>query len=189
MKNKENQRGGYTGQGIYSNKTHPKTYSIWYSMLNRCYNKKTTQNPSYKHCSVSKEWKCFQNFAKWFDENYKESWHLDKDIIFKGNKIYSSETCCFVPREINNLFTKTDTLRGEYPIGVTKRVGIKGFRVRILIRNKDFHLGTFDTSEEAFQAYKVAKENYIKEIADEWRKQITEKVYEAMYKYEVEITD
>ena len=87
------------------------------------------------------------------------------------------------------MFTKTDTLRGEYPIGVTKRVGIKGFRVRILIRNKDFHLGTFDTSEEAFQAYKVAKENYIKEIADEWRKQITEKVYEAMYAYQVEITD
>ena len=50
-------------------------------------------------------------------------------------------------------------------------------------------MGTFDTSEEAFQAYKVAKEQYIKEVADKWREQIEPRVYKAMYKYQVEITD
>lgn len=45
-------------------------------------------------------------------------WALDKDILVKGNKIYSPETCCFVPQEINNLFTKRKSCRGTLPIGV-----------------------------------------------------------------------
>lgn len=45
------------------------------------------------------------------------------------------------------------------------------------------------TPEEAFQVYKVAKETYIKEVADEWKDKINPKVYQAMYNYQVEITD
>ena len=37
--------------------------------------------------------------------------------------------------------------------------------------------------------HKTAKEAYIKEVADKWRGQITEQVYEAMYNYKVEIDD
>ena len=69
-----------------------------------------------------------------------------------------------------------------------KKVG-KRFEARLYIKNNPIHLGTFDTPEEAFKAYKIAKEVYIKKVADKWRGQITEPCYEAMYAYKVEITD
>ena len=112
---------------------------------------------------------------------------LDKDILLKGNKIYSPETCCFVPQEINNLFIKRLRGRGKYPIGVSLNKG-KYFS-EISCGNTRISLGYFDTPQEAFQAYKTAKEAYIKEVADKWRGQITEQVYEAMYNYKVEIDD
>ena len=47
----------------------------------------------------------------------------------------------------------------------------------------------FDTPEEAFQTYKEFKENYIKQVADEYKDKIPEKLYEAMINYKIEITD
>ena len=74
-------------------------------MLIRCYNKKDLEkNPTYKNTTVCIEWCNFQNFAQWFEKNYIDDWALDKDILVKGNKVYSPETCCFVPREINEVF-------------------------------------------------------------------------------------
>lgn len=86
-------------------------YSTWLSMLKRCYNIEFQfKHSSYIGCSVHEDWHNFQNFAKWYDENYysigNERIALDKDILVKGNKIYSPETCIFVPHNINNLFTK-----------------------------------------------------------------------------------
>ena len=145
------------------------------------------KQPSYIGCLVDEEWHNFQNFAEWFEDNYVEGWHLDKDILIKGNKIYSPETCCFVPLEINSLFTKSDKIRGEYPIGVSKKD--KKYQANVNKNSGFIFLGAFNTPEEAFQVYKTAKEDYIKEVADKWRGQITEQVYQAMYSYQVEITD
>lgn len=186
---------GYIGEGFfksccYENK-HTKHYSLWKSMLRRCYvNKQKDIQPSYRICTADEHWHNFQNFAEWFDENWKpymEGWHLDKDILQKSNKVYSPETCCFVPQEINKLFTKRKTKRGKYPIGVVK-VGNK-FQAQISLRGNYVYLGIFDTIELAFQVYKTAKEGYIKEIADEWKNLIDTRVYDAIYNYQVEITD
>lgn len=175
---------GYEGVGIYSSKKYPIIYTKWTDTLKRCYSISTQERqPTYKNCSVDERWHNFQNFAKWFEHNYKEGYELDKDILIKGNKVYSPETCCFVPHEINSLFLKYDSTRGCCPIGVTK-VGNK-FKARL----KRLDLGTFDTELEAFQAYKIAKELWIKEVADKWQPYIEPKVYYAMYAYEVEITD
>ena len=113
-----------------------------------------------------------------------EGWHLDKDIICKECKIYSPETCAFVPADVNSLFIKNDIKRGIYPISVRKT---KSQRFTSRLNGK--HLGTFDTPEEAFQAYKTAKEEYIKEVANKWKDLISDQVYQAMYNYQVEITD
>ena len=60
--------------------------------------------------------------GKWIENNYYEiegeTMCLDKDILCKGNKIYSRDTCVFVPQRINSLFTKCDNARGDNPIGV-----------------------------------------------------------------------
>jgi len=182
---------GFIGEGKYrvsKNKKLNKPYSTWFDILRRCYKQDIREKDiSYKNTTVCVEWHNFQNFAKWFEDNYIEGFQLDKDILIKGNKIYSPETCCFVPQEINKLFTKRLSKRGLYPIGVSLINGriIAQYRAN----NIGYYLGTFDTPEEAFQAYKVAKEQHIKEVANKWRGQITERCYQAMYNYQVEITD
>lgn len=179
---------GRCTEGHYSSKTHYSIYSVWHSMLSRCYDKKYQEKqPAYIGCYVDNYLLNFQNFAKWFEENYKEGFHLDKDILVKGNKVYSPQTCCFVPQEINCLFTKSTKLRGNLPIGVS-RLGSR-FVAQVNINSKRVHLGCFATPVGAFQAYKTAKEQYIKEVADRWKGQITKEVYHAMYNYNVEIND
>lgn len=186
---------GYMGVGEYKsriNNEQLKTYSCWRSMMERGYsNKYKKKYPTYKDVTVCEEWHNFQNFAKWHEENYNpetmKGWELDKDILVKGNKIYSPETCCFVPKEINYLLTKSDSIRGELPIGV-KKSGNK-FQSRVLKNRISHSLGTYKTSEEAFQVYKEVKEKYIKEVADKWKGKISDRVYQAMYNYTVEITD
>ena len=50
-------------------------------------------------------------------------------------------------------------------------------------------VGNYDTLEEAIQAHDNEKRKAIKKVADEYKLYIPQKLYEAMYKYEVEITD
>lgn len=179
---------GYFGNGRYSSKTHFKIYYTWNGMLERCYSEKLQKKrPTYIDCTVDTGWCNFQNFAKWFEENYKENQHLDKDILIKGNKIYSPDTCAFVPQQINYLFVKCNSKRGKYPIGVFKRGN--RFKVQMNINSIQVHLGLFNTPEEAFQTYKTAKEKYIKEVANKYKDQITEQTYQALINYQVEITD
>jgi len=186
---------GYIGVGKYKSKCSDKitiTYDVWRGTIRRSYDKNHKEKYlTYINCSVVEEWHNFQNFAEWFEENYNpeimKGWHLDKDILFKGNKIYSPETCCFVPQEINKLFIRSEKTRGQYPLGVKSKG--KYFEARLNINGKAKHLGSFNTPEEAFKTYKTAKEQYIKEVADKWKDKIELRVYEAMYNYKVEITD
>lgn len=98
---------GFIGVGEYApsvNGIHTKQYSSWHNMLKRCYHKKTQETqPTYIGCSVCDEWHNFQVFAKWFDVNYVNGLHLDKDIKVKGNKIYSPDYCSFVTLSENNI--------------------------------------------------------------------------------------
>lgn len=189
---------GYFGIGKHSARIagggHTKKYNTWSGMIERCYSEKSHINaPSYKDCTVVEHWKNYQNFGDWFDRNYNskymQKWALDKDILQKGNKIYSTETCCFVPQELNSLLIKNDINRGELPIGVSKECSKYRATIKLGNKGKQRYLGTFDTIEEAFQAYKTAKESYIKEVADKYKNQIELKVYQALYNYQVEITD
>lgn len=189
---------GFFGEGEYLSRINGKTtpqYSKWYSMLNRCYNEKFYEKYScYEGCSVSEEWHNFQNFAKWYDENYYEiegqKMHLDKDILVKGNKIYSPETCIFVPNRINILFVKGHENRGSLPMGVALNRSSKkpSFEARCK-NNGHVIIGYYNSPEKAFQAYKEYKENIINEVAEEFRNRIPEKLYYAMLAYEVNIND
>lgn len=187
---------GYLGEGKYKSKIDgvtTKFYSVWFGVIQRGYCKNfKNRNTSYKECNVNKSWHNFQVFAEWYEKNYKpymEKWHLDKDILVKSNKIYSPETCCFVPQEINKLFTKSEKTRGDCPIGVKYSKRREKYLSSISINKRVIHLGAFGTPQEAFLAYKTAKEAYIKEVANEWKDKISEKVYQALINYQVEITD
>lgn len=184
---------GFLGEGVYKSAKRDgkitNIYRKWVSMIKRCYDDKFQDHyPTYIGCSVIESWHNFQNFAKWMENNYNpetmQNWHLDKDILVKSNKTYSPETCCFVPEEINNLFTIRQNNRGNYPIGV--RCIKDRISSRICLGEKgQKHLGYFKTRELAFEVYKEAKESYIREVADKWKSEISENVYEAMYNYRV----
>ena len=195
-------RVGYLGQGKYKpsiNGKKTKCYKTWQSMLERCYDPYIiNKNLTYKDCFVCEEWHNFQNFAKWFYKHYYEiegeRMCLDKDILFKNNKIYSPETCMIVPERINMLFIKSDKSRGDYPIGVCWHKNANKFMAYCQILNKNNktesrYLGLYKTSKEAFLIYKQFKENYIKQIADEYKDLIPKELYNAMHRYEVEIDD
>lgn len=180
---------GYVGIGRYFTTIHSDIYRRWVNILRRCYSEKEQiKNKSYRGVTVCEEWKCFQNFAKWYEENFNpksmQDWHIDKDILIKGSKSYSPEICCLVPQEINNLLILKDS---KICVGVVK---VKDkFRSTININGNQKHLGYFYTVEEAFQAYKIAKERHIKEVAEEWKDRISIRVYQALINYKVEITD
>lgn len=183
---------GFFGEGSFvaksENNIKPLFYLRWTSMLRRCYDSKVHEvNPKYTHTTVCKEWHNFQVFAKWYNENYNsetmQGWHLDKDILAKGNNIYSPKTCCLIPMEINNIFVKNNKNRGDMPIGVTKKD--KWFYSTMFNAKQK----KFKTSRDAFEDYKFRKEEKIKMSADKWKDKISEKTYDAMHNYKVEITD
>ena len=187
---------GYIGnqRDFNSKKSKDYSYRCWLNMIKRCYDRNIQQkHPTYAQCGVCIEWHCFIEFEKWFNKNYVEGWCLDKDILIKGNKIYSPSTCCFVPYEINSLFTKRQNHRGDTPIGVRYCKPQRRFKecYKACLNKGDgkCYIGCFKTAQEAFQAYKVAKEEWIKNIADKWKDKLDPKVYQALYSYQVEITD
>lgn len=193
---------GYLGEGGYMTKEngkHSRVYSTWHSMLQRCYsNKYHEKYPTYKDCEASDEFHNFQNFGEWDEDNYYkvegQRMELDKDILVKHNKMYSSETCIYVPQTINTLFVKKDRNRGKSAIGTYHLENGKYRAYCNLInpqtgKSKLKNLGHYDTELEAFEVYKYYKEKNIKEVADYYLGEIPERLYDALYRYEVEITD
>ena len=162
-------------------------------MFDRCSSKDSATNyPTYVDCTISEGFKDLNFFYEWCLEQVgfaNNKWHLDKDILVKGNKVYSENTCCFVPHDINQMFTKRESKRGEHPIGVYYSSDRNGFIAMLSITNKGKALGTYATPEEAFNVYKREKERYIKDVANKWKDQIDPRAYEALMNYQVEITD
>lgn len=193
----------YTPYDIYYDNNGKKTskakkeYRLWKHMLQRCFdNDYKKRQPTYKDVTCVDDWLLFENFYEWVkdQENYDkwlngDLWCLDKDILCKGNKIYSPDTCCLVPTKVNNLFISSKANRGNQPIGVVK-INNK-YRAMCHNLNKSVHLGVFNSQMEAFEAYKIYKELIIKQVAKEEFDigNITKKCYDAMIHYEVEITD
>lgn len=189
---------GYIGEGKYKtsvNKRKTLAYSYWFSMLQRCYDPYfLNKEPTYIDIFVCDEWHNFQNFAEWFYKNYyeinNEKICLDKDILAKGNKIYSPKTCCFIPQIINGLFIKNNRRRGDIPIGVSQKCENGGYQCTCGIgNNSSVYLSTFSTKRNAWLMYKINKELVIQSIANEYKDKIPQYVYEAMMNYRVEYDD
>lgn len=177
------------------NTIHTKGYDTFKSMITRCYNVKYhAMQPTYTNAECCKEWLNRDNFEDWLRgqpnyENFlKGDFALDKDIIVKNNKIYSPETCCLVPRYINELFKKDWNGNNGMPVGVrTKR---DKYVVYCCVKGKNTYVGTYETKHKAFMVYKNFKEKHIKQVANEefMRGNITKECYDAMMSYDVKFT-
>lgn len=186
---------GYIGIGKYKpsiNRKNTKEYEKWSGMIDRCYNI-TGRNPTYENCEVCNEWLNFQNFAEWYEKNYYEvpgeKMCIDKDIIYKGNKIYSPENCCIIPNSINTIFTKNNINRGECVIGVTKNKKRNTYIATVNKYNENIYLGEYLNMLDAFNIYKREKEKYIQEVANNYKQYLSIKIYEALLNYKVEVGD
>ena len=193
------------GVGITGTKYQPtingvntKEYELWRGMLKRSYSDTyQKKHPTYIGCEVSNNFLYYEYFYEWchkqigFDNDGNGNpFHLDKDLLIKGNKVYDENTCIFIPSEINLVLVKREALRGEHLIGVYWNKKASAFIARVKKnKGKSEYLGLFKTELEAFNAYKIAKESYLKELANKWKGEIDGRAYEALMSYEVEITD
>ena len=171
-----------------------KEYTLWNNMLVRCYSDAyKKRQPTYEGCEVSDKFKSYEYFYEWCQKQIgfnNEGWQLDKDLLVKGNKVYNEFTCVFLPKEVNTLLTKSTASRGEHLIGVHWCKQGKAFIARVSKnKGKRENLGYFKTEIEAFNAYKQAKEAFVKEQANNWKSQIDERAYNALMSYTVEIDD
>ena len=171
-----------------------KEYGLWKRMLERCYSDDfKKRNPTYIGCEVSDNFKSYEYFYEWRHKQIgfgNQGWQLDKDLLVKGNKVYSEDSCVFLPAEINMVLVKCTASRGEHLIGVCWHNASKSFIARVhKNKGKSEYLGLFKTEIEAFNAYKTAKESFIKEQANKWKGKIDERAYEALMDYEVSIDD
>lgn len=178
---------GYYGIGKYVakiNGKHTKQYKVWRAMLNRCYGKLFQEShTTYENCVVCDEWLNFQVFAEWFDEHYyqvgNEIMDLDKDFIGTAinKKIYSPETCIFVPQFFNKQIIHQMSKKTELPTGVKNNSG------KYSVNVGDKYFGSYNSTKEAFDVYIVEKFNIIKILLESYKSSIPTYVYDAIDNY------
>lgn len=185
----------YLGVGCYDSSNAKEAWSRWYKMHERCYSAKDKHKVNYGDSAVSEDWWCFQNYAGWYYSNNRcgdIEHHVDKDILIKGNKFYSENTCTIVPLEINLLLTSRKNCRGKYPIGVYYKRQNNKFCVQCSDGSKSgkqTYLGLYSSIEEAFLVYKEFKEGVIKRLSDEYKYYLDPLTYIKLQNYEITMED
>ena len=148
-------------------------YKVWTNMLKRCYCPKyQVTMPTYKAATVDPEWFSFTAFKSWMEEQVWEGLELDKDILSAGGKVYSKETCCFVPRRINSILLINPETRGPYPLGVSLTPSGKYQAVCKDVSAKAKGLGTFYTEMQSHSAWQMFKSKVIQEVAGAYLKEV-----------------
>lgn len=164
---------------------------LWYNMMQRCYSDDVHKNrPTYKNCKVSENFKDFNYFINWCEHQVgfnDENFELDKDILFRGNKLYSENTCVFVPQEVNTFFTRLGVKRGILPVGVDFHKNLGKFRARMNKGKQKIHIGYFSTVESAFDAYCIEKENYARILANKYATQMDKRVVDVLLSFKVAV--
>jgi hypothetical protein len=156
--------------GIYDgiNERNTITYECWRNMLHRCYNEKyILKNQSYLNCKVCDEWKVFSVFKKWHEENYKNEYQLDKDLLGDG-KLYSPQTCCFIPKYINTLLTNKQKNNTSGHPGVCFDKFTNSWIVHTNEKGRQIHHGRYNNFDDAVVIYKKAKNKFIDDIILEY---------------------
>jgi len=143
-----------------------KSYMFWCNMLQRCYSDKYQNGqPTYIGCTVCDEWTNYANFKSWFDRNYINGYHLDKDILKQGNAVYGPDFCAFIPKEINNLILDRSACRGDLPIGVCFHSQTGKYSARVNINGRQKRFGLYNSPLEASSAYIKEKSKHIRDKA------------------------
>lgn len=179
---------------VWENGKHIYEYKLWGDMLRRCYSEiRHKRQPTYIGCEVEDDLLSFTNFYNFVNssvgfgkkDDNGHPFQMDKDILSGNNKHYTRDFICFVPREINNFFVKSNKISSQLPTGVYLRKSSGRYHTKITVSGKAKHLGFYSTPEEAFLVYKEAKENRAKELAEKWKNDVDHRIYDCLMNYEV----
>lgn len=161
---------GFLGSGKYNSVKNKNIYVKWSSMIERAYSKNFKKsNKAYESVTVCEEWHNFQNFAEWYENNYPKNvenikLHLDKDLMQIGveSKIYSPETCVFLPQKINSFIASLNKKNR------TDRIGVRKYNKKYVAVIKEFegglpkYLGSYDTLDDASNIYIKERKEQVK---------------------------
>lgn len=146
----------------------PYILQLWKNMLKRCYSVSYhLAQPTYSDCKVCDKWLIYSNFERWVlsQDNWQDK-ELDKDILSLGCKLYSEDTCMFVPQEINKLLTvKSISKEREFPIGVSYNSSTKLYHANCGMgsKGKTFNKAA-KSAWEAYVLYLNSKMYYVKTL-------------------------
>lgn len=181
---------------IGDKKYNIKEYNLWFAMITRCYSEYTKKvRPTYEGVECQESWLSMKSFISdvskmvGYDRSFTDGWVLDKDILVKGNNLYSVETCCFVPSEINGCLTLRIRHRGSLPLGITLNDKTGKYVARCGYDGKRLSLGHFNSVDEAFSAYRQCKKKELARLAEKWKGCIDDKVYYKLLEWDFTIYD
>lgn len=141
-------------------------YERWSNMLTRCYSKShLSKYPTYLGCSVCEQWLTFSNFKKWMEKQNWEGKHLDKDLLFPGNKLYSPDTCVFVNPDVNYFILVGKENGLPTGVSVHKRSGKYRAQCNDPISRKRVDLGLYESQDSAHNAWLSCKRSFANELA------------------------
>ncbi|UYL86247.1 hypothetical protein [Acinetobacter phage vB_AbaM_CP14] len=166
---------------------------LWRDMLRRCYSERwlSTRSPAYKGVTCDPNWlyatKFYEDIVQIDDwERYQsDGWCLDKDLLSVDGKLYSKDTCCFIPNEINKALIDNVRIRGDYPRGVSLNPRDKVIVVRASFKGKERILARGVSPEDGFKIYCEFKHECFNKLADEYEGIVSERVVRALREYRI----
>lgn len=155
---------------------HTRSSILWRHMEERCNPNGRVQRKYPTYLGTSHLFEDYQHFTTWAtmqfgylnkDANGKY-WQLDKDLIQRGNKIYSESLCLFVPHRVNCLLTTRTLARGEYPLGVYFETKPGKFRANCQQQSGiPKFLGYFDDPVSAHRQWQLEKSAQILKMSED----------------------
>jgi hypothetical protein len=146
---------------------------LWVNMETRCGEKYQTTYPSY--VGVENGFSGYQDFAEWcqvqdgyLNKDGKRFWQLDKDLLVPGNRVYSKETCMFVPNDVNTLFNDSQDNGLKLGVGVYSYDSSRFVATCRSVGNKGY-LGIFETEDAAHEAWRVEKTRHAMMLVDKYQ--------------------
>lgn len=184
--------GCYRGEGVWDNSTRNPYSGVWCGLRTRTLDETfKNKHKAYLNCTLSPEWVCLQNFCDWADSTYPKDfpeipWELDKDLL-SSSGVYSPETCCWLPKEIN-LFLSKKSEKGIY-----EKKGKRGSSFALFVREgtevykeKNGHyIGSYPTYEDAVVKWKEVEQNRLNTLIEKYRYCLSPVVIEKLISLEI----
>ena len=188
VKNPFSKRSRFHGFGVTDvpamvNGTRNKYARLWESMISRVYSGK---DKAYDGVTIDEDWALLSNFLKdvtsfkGCNKVISDGWVLDKDILSGDEKVYSKNTCCFVPPEINSFMVSFGKPKGKYKMGVHFCNREKKFVSQGYKNKKQVCLGYFNNEDDAHSAYIENKREQLQHLLSKWKDDLDDKVIESL---------